>query len=127
MNKEVTVMSKMLSKMNLISVVQQLPKEDIETIQGYVEMIEKENEQLNALIKEYQKTLDEIMPEKMDIENNWNKLKEYLFDIRKRGFALQNLANVTKNTEPNTSILIIINKMQEREQGSDSNEQRNSC
>lgn len=30
-------MSKTLSKMNLISVVQQLPKEDIETIQGYVE------------------------------------------------------------------------------------------
>ena len=36
-------MSRMLSKMNLISVVQQLPKEDIETIQGYVEMIEEEN------------------------------------------------------------------------------------
>lgn len=39
-------MSKMLSKMNLISVVQQLPKEDIETIQGYVEMIEEENQEL---------------------------------------------------------------------------------
>ena len=41
-------MSRMLSKMNLISVVQQLPKEDIETIQGYVEMIEEENEKLKA-------------------------------------------------------------------------------
>lgn len=39
-------MSRMLSKMNLISVVQQLPKEDIETIQGYVEMIENENRKL---------------------------------------------------------------------------------
>lgn len=39
-------MSRMLSKMNLISVVQQLPKEDIETIQGYVEMIEQENQEL---------------------------------------------------------------------------------
>lgn len=39
-------MSKMLSKMNLISVVQQLPKDDIETIQGYVEMIEEENKRL---------------------------------------------------------------------------------
>lgn len=39
-------MSRMLSKMNLISVVQQLPKEDIETIQGYVEMIEEENQKL---------------------------------------------------------------------------------
>lgn len=43
-------MSKMLSKMNLISVVQQLPKEDIETIQGYVEMIEEENQELKEVI-----------------------------------------------------------------------------
>lgn len=43
-------MSKMLSKMNLISVVQQLPKEDIETIQGYVEMIEEENQEKKEVI-----------------------------------------------------------------------------
>ena len=45
-------MSKMLSKMNLISVVQQLPKEDIETIQGYVEMIEEENQKLKKQLEE---------------------------------------------------------------------------
>lgn len=45
-------MSKMLSKMNLISVVQQMPKEDIETIQGYVEMIEEENQQLKKQLEE---------------------------------------------------------------------------
>lgn len=44
-------MSKMLSKMNLISVVQQLPKEDIETIQGYVEMIEEENQELKKQLE----------------------------------------------------------------------------
>ena len=44
-------MSKMLSKMNLILVVQQLPKEDIETIQGYVEMIEEENKQLKKQLE----------------------------------------------------------------------------
>ena len=49
-------MSKMLSKMNLISVVQQLPKEDIETIQGYVEMIEDENKKLK---KQYEKVLND--------------------------------------------------------------------
>ena len=43
-------MSKMLAKMNLISVVQQLPKEDIETIQGYVEMIEEENQKYKEAI-----------------------------------------------------------------------------
>lgn len=50
-------MSRMLSKMNLISVVQQLPKEDIETIQGYVEMIEEENEKLKAELQLYQGAL----------------------------------------------------------------------
>lgn len=45
-------MSKMLSKMNLISVVQQLPKEDIETIQGYVEMIEEENQELKKQLED---------------------------------------------------------------------------
>ena len=44
-------MGRMLSKMNLISVVQQLPKEDIETIQGYVEMIEQECEELNKQLE----------------------------------------------------------------------------
>ena len=50
-------MSRMLSKMNLISVVQQLPKEDIETIQGYVEMIEKENQELKKMVELYSKSL----------------------------------------------------------------------
>ena len=62
-------MSKMLSKMNLISVVQQLPNEDIETIQGYVEMIENENEELKKQLEEY-------------IKQNM-KLKNELFDKRK--------------------------------------------
>lgn len=50
-------MSKMLSKMNLISVVQQLPKEDIETIQGYVEMIEEENKKLKERIYKARKMI----------------------------------------------------------------------
>ena len=50
-------MSKMLSKMNLISVVQQLPKEDIETIQGYVEMIEEENQELELELSGYRQAI----------------------------------------------------------------------
>ena len=46
-------MSRMLSKMNLISVIQRLPKEDIEIIQGYVEMIEEENQELKKQLDEY--------------------------------------------------------------------------
>lgn len=51
-------MSRMLSKMNLISVVQKLPKEDIETIQGYVEMIEEENKQLKEKLDKYENPED---------------------------------------------------------------------
>ena len=39
-------MNRELAKMNLISIVQQLPKDDIEVIQTYVEMLEQENKQL---------------------------------------------------------------------------------
>ncbi len=42
--------------------------------------LQKENKQLEAQIKEYQKALDETMSEKIDIENNWNKLKEYMIN-----------------------------------------------
>ena len=105
-------MSRMLSKMNLISVVQQLPKDDIKTIQGYVEMIEKENQQLKAQlkeqIKEYQKAVDKTMSEKIDIENNWNKLKVYI--------KTEIPEDVFIDTEWFVSIL---DKMQELEQGSD--------
>lgn len=34
----------------------------------------------NTLIQEYQKALDETMSEKIDIENNWNKLKQKIID-----------------------------------------------
>lgn len=51
-------MSRMLSKMNLISVVQQLPKDDVETIQGYVEMIEEENERLKKQLEEINKMIE---------------------------------------------------------------------
>ena len=79
-----------------------------------IEQLQQENEQLNALIKEYQKTLDEIMPEKMDIENNWNKLKEYMIKEQAR--------IVIENTDENEFVYTdLLNKMQELE-GSDSNE-----
>lgn len=81
----------------------------------WVKQLQQENTKLRIEISAREEVCDRL-------EDNWNKLKEYLFDIRKRGFALQNLANVTKNTEPGIAILIIINKMQELER-SDSNGQ----
>lgn len=64
-------MSKMLSKMNLISVVQQMPKEDIETIQGYVEMIEEENEELKKQLEEYKENYQEELDENSKLSELW--------------------------------------------------------
>lgn len=65
-------MSKMLSKMNLISVFQQLPDEDIELVQKHVEMIEKE--QLNSLVNSCQEEIRQLkkqLEEKENIACNW--------------------------------------------------------
>lgn len=70
--------------------------------------------QLKAQIEEYQKALDETMSEKIDIENNWNKLREWI---------VYNKHN--ENTEQHYLVVdygTLLGKMQELEQGSDSNE-----
>lgn len=61
-------MSRMLSKMNLISVVQQLPKEDIETIQGYVEMIEEENQELKKRYENAVADYESVMSERCELK-----------------------------------------------------------
>lgn len=76
------------------------------------QLLKKENKQLKAQIEEYQKALDETMSEKIDIQNNWNELKEF---IVKEYYMYLPLESSTK------PITILIDKMQELE-GSDSNE-----
>lgn len=73
--------------------------------------LKQENKQLKAQIEEYQKALDETMSEKIDIENNWNKLKDFI--VKEYYMHLPLEANAK-------SITILIDKMQELEQGSDS-------
>lgn len=76
------------------------------------QLLKKENRELKTQIEEYQKALDETMSEKIDIENNWNKLKEY---ISTEWYSYDNDSvefEVAKD---------ILNKMQEMEK-SDSND-----
>ena len=82
-------MSRELAKMNLISVVQQLPKKDIEIIQGYVEIIEEQNQELKKQLEENKdkinwyenfeinKTID-----KLRIKHN-NQQKEFIEYLEK--------------------------------------------
>jgi DNA integrity scanning protein DisA with diadenylate cyclase activity len=125
----------MLSKMNLISVVQQLPKEDIEIIQGYVEMIEKENEQLKEQLLVSQtneetfrletenitKTLgldedtifDDVKIYARSLKDNWDKLKE----IAKSQSGFKKRADLKGGLWFEVDELL--DKMQELEQESD--------
>lgn len=76
----------------------------------------KDYMQLKAQIEEYQKALDETMYEKIDIENNWNKLKEWVnkhydYYINNEDYIGGRLCFIDMK-----------DKMQKLEQGSDSNE-----
>lgn len=84
---------------------------EVERMQKCIDELLQENIQLKKQIKEYQKALDETMSEKIDVEDNWNKLKEFV--LKKQA--------VLFNTEY-TCYSNILNKMRELEQGSDSNE-----
>ena len=55
--------------------------ENTDNISKFIFGLQQENKQLKAQIEEYQKALDETMSEKIDIQNNWNELKECLKDV----------------------------------------------
>ena len=69
--------------MNLISVVQQLPKEDIEIIQGYVEMIEKENKQLKEQLQNISNEFLKYNWKEATQEQIYNQLKNLYESIFK--------------------------------------------
>lgn len=81
-----------------------------------IKQLKERIEYLERGVEEYQKALDETMSEKMDIENNWNKLKEY---------AKENLYFYSgyqgEDLETDVAIHGVLDKMQELE-GSDKNE-----
>ena len=103
-------MSRMLSKMNLISVVQQLPKEDIETIQGYVEMIEEENQELKKQLHEASIEMQEMIEQDIECPSNCSKLKEIL-----NTFLLANIPEIITQEEFNNIKKAIKQLLQENQ------------
>ncbi len=71
--------------MNLISVVQQLPKDDVETIQGYVEMIEEENQELKKQLKNYKKLgFKHLQDKNNNLETQQKEFIDYLGNEKDR-------------------------------------------
>lgn len=68
----------MIDKLNLISVVQQLPKEDIELVQNYVEMIEEENQELKQKYLNAVADYETAMAEKSKLKKQLKKYKEII-------------------------------------------------
>ena len=71
-------MSRELTKMNLIAIVQQLPEEDIHVIETYIKMIEQENQTLND-------QLDRELIKRARLEDRINKAIEYMKEKEKQG------------------------------------------
>lgn len=81
-------------------------------LSSYIRQLDKENQKLNKQLEEYQKALDKTMSEKIDIQNNCNKLKEI---IKKK----QDYYRHFKDNRYRKFLSELLDKMQEIEQGSD--------
>lgn len=97
-------MSRELTKMNLIAIVQQLPKEDIEVIETYIKMIERENKKLKEkyLVKPNRK---EFIHDIEKLQQERNKYKElYEKEKEKNEKAIKELDQLEKNIVNDTII-----------------------
>lgn len=93
------------------------------------EQLQQENQQLQERMKYLERsnnrredTIIEQRQEISDLEDNWDELKEDLIKIRQLTFTKYNKNEWANCLSFNGDILPLIKKMQEIEQGSDSNE-----
>lgn len=93
--------------------ITELEQEQVSYTNEYADKVDKENKKLNGAIQTYDILLKSNAEENKQLKDNWNKLKEF---IVKEYYMYLPLEASTK------SITILIDKMQELEKGSDSNE-----
>lgn len=80
-----------------------------------IENLQQENKKLNGAIQTYDILLKANTEENKQLKDNWNKLKEYMIKEQTR--------IVIENTDEDEFVYTdLLNKMQELEQGSGSNE-----
>ncbi len=101
----------------------------------YIEQLQQENKKLNGAIQTYDILLKVNGEENKQLKDNWNKLKEYLInDINDRNgtkiVEFEEGNRVSETISPIYTLMEdksrtmkeVLDKMQELEQGSDSNE-----
>lgn len=92
------------------------PKKQLEFYKQLSEQLEQENKKLNGAIQTYDILLKSNTEENKQLKDNWNKLKE----IIKKKFVAQ---GGFTSYEWNDLLNELLDKMQELEQGSESNVQ----
>lgn len=75
-------MSRELTKMNLIAIVQQLPEEDIEVVETYIKMIERENKELKERINKTNNLINTILNLDYDKFCNYDTYINSIIEIK---------------------------------------------
>lgn len=87
-----------------------VPNSDIKPL---IDKLQQENKILNGAIQTYDILLKSNVEENKQLKYNWNKLKKWLYE--EHYLYVPEIAR-------NSTYQVVLNKMQELEQGSDSNE-----
>ena len=109
-----------------------------EVVLSEIENLQQENKQLKDNIRQIDNSVDKLQKQLIKEKDNWNKLKEYVNKMHeyflytdvneiykqsmKEDNSFPNLFNLSELNASDRILSSIFKKMQELEQGSDSNE-----
>lgn len=83
-----------------------------------IDKLQQENKKLNGAIQTYDILLKSNTEENKQLKDNWNYIKKMLKEVRQEKFNVNGYCGTCTDVD----IDFLLNKMQELEQGSDSNE-----
>lgn len=113
-------------KNNINKLQKELNEENLQCSKYSIELnnLKEENKKLNGAIQTYDILLKSNVEENKQLKDNWNKLKEYIKETKLKEFE-KSYGKRFGKTFIQAEIIVcnmILDKMKELEQGSDSNE-----